>query len=226
MSEALFANSAAVGEASLLSQCTSKSFLRLRESKTCKHELLPSTCYHLLFPALWQGCLPPLLLLIILLRSHPPLTALAVLKALEQQSRHTEPCRQSLHCTSQSRGGIPLGLKLAAANCPQALRMDSDGCSLLTQPQGRHSLHIAPWCLVLMPGTAPALLEAIQELIHILVPLPSPRIRPGKQRRAHGKESGSWARLSSRSSTPRASVSELLALTLIKLSTDSPAWRD
>jgi len=77
-----------------------------------------------------------------------------------------------------------------------------------------------------MPGTAPALLEAIQELIHILVPLPSPRIRPGKQRRAHGKESGSWARLSSRSSTPRASVSELLALTLIKLSTDSPAWRD
>lgn len=144
MSEALFANSAAVGEASLLSQCTSKSFLRLRESKMCKRELLPSTCYHLLFPALWQGCLPPLLLLIILLRSHPPLTALAVLKALEQQSRHTEPCRQSLHCTSQSRGGTPLGLKLAAANCPRALRMDSDGCSLLTQPQGRHSLHIAP----------------------------------------------------------------------------------
>lgn len=98
----------------------------------------------------------------------------------------------------------PLGLRLAAASCPQALRMDSEGCSLLTQPQGRHRAQPAHGTLT--PGPDPALLEAIQELTHVLVPLPSPRIGHRKQRKVHGKESGSWARLSSRSSTPRASV--------------------
>lgn len=49
----------------------------------------------------------------------------------------------------------PLGLRLAAASCPQALRMDSEGCSLLTQPQGRHRAQPAHGTLTPGPNAWP-----------------------------------------------------------------------
>lgn len=141
VSEALFADN--VGEASLLSQCPSKSFLCLQVLLSLKHELPPSTRCHLQFPALSQGCLPSLLLLITLLRSHSLSYSSCFARGLGTVIRaHRAPQAElALHLPKPE---APLGLRLAAASCPRALRMDSDGCSLLPQPRGRHSLHVAP----------------------------------------------------------------------------------